>query len=180
MPMHTDVACVFDTLNLLQVLWVAEILLLILAALGLLWALIWCFSVHPKELGSSEIADFSYHYGLPSQYYVPKLPLLYFCGTGLRYLFKFSRTSGEPRIKTDLDFLIMVLYCTDGGLGHILKEGQVGNVLKQLYDDDRRRLNIHARKHRNIRAYNSDCESECKVYHVPLSYNFNVHKLFSY
>ena len=155
----TDVTCVFDTLNLLQVLWVAEILLLILAAVGLMWALIWCFSVHPKELGSSEIAAFSYYYGLRSQYYVPNIPLLYCCGTGLRYLFQFSRASGGPRIKTNMDFMMMVLYNTDGGVGHILKEGQVGSFLKQLCDDDRRRLNVHARKHRNIRADNHDCES---------------------
>ena len=165
-PLGADVICVYDSLNLSRILWVAEILLLILAAVGLLWALSWCFSIHPKELGSLEIAAFSYHYGLPSQCYVPNFPLLYCCGAGLRYLFRFSGTSGGPRIKTNMDFLMMVLYCTDGGLGHILKEGQVGSFLQKLCDDDRRRLNVHTRKHKNIRAYNGDGESEsmCLVY----------------
>ena len=158
-PLGTDVICVYDTLNLFRLLWVADILLLILATVGLLWALSWCFSIHPKELGSSEIAAFSYHYGLSSQCYVPNIPLLYCCGAGLRYLLQYSRTSGGPRIKTNMDFLMMVLYCTDEGLGYVLKEGQVECFLKKLCDDDRWRLNVHARKHRNIKAYNGDGES---------------------
>ena len=167
-PIDTDVTCVFDTLNLLQVLWVAEILLLLMAAFGLTWALIWCFSIHPTELGSSEIADFSFHYGLSSEYYIPKLPIAHCCGAGLRFLFRFSRSLqrisfGGPRIHTDLDFMVMKLFRTDGGLGHVFKEVQVSNHLKRLCDDDRRRLNIHARKHRNITAQDSASEGNDQV-----------------
>lgn len=162
-PIDTDVTCVFDTLNLLEVLWVAEMLLLALSGLALTGALIWCFSIHPTELGSSEIAAFSYHYGLTSEYYVPRFPLPQCCGNGLRCLFRFSGSlqhisSGGPRIKTNLDFMVMKLYHTDGSLGHVFKEVQVTSFLKRLCDDDRRRLNVHARKHRNITAQDSDGE----------------------
>lgn len=156
-PVHTDVVCVFDILNLLKVLWIVEMLLLALAGFGLIWGLVWCFSVHPNELGSSDIAIFSYNYGLSSEYYVPKLPSSNCIGSGFQYLFHFSCllqqvSCGGPRIKTNMDFMVMKLHCSDGGLGYIFKQVQVANVLKQLNDDDRRRLNIHERKHRNIAA----------------------------
>lgn len=159
-PIHSDVVCIYDILNLLKVLWVAEILLLALAGFGLVWALIWCFIIHPKELGSSDIAIFSYNYGLTSEYYVQKLPLSN-CIGGFRHLFYFSCllqqvSCGGPRIKTNMDFMVMKLYCTSGSLGYVFKEAQVAKVLKQLNDDDKRRLNVHARKHRNVTAQESN------------------------
>lgn len=156
-PVHTDVVCVLDILDLLKVLWIVEMLLLALSGFGLIWGLVWCFSVHPKELGSADIALFSYNYGLSPEYYVPKLPLSNSIGSGFRYLFHLSCllqqvSCGGPRIQTNMDFMVMKLYCTDGGLGYIFKQVQVAKVLKQLNDDDRRRLNVHERKHRNIAA----------------------------
>ena len=155
LPIATDVTCVFHPLNLLKALWIADILLLLLGGCFLVMALIWCFSTHPKELGSYNIANFLYHYGIPSKYYVSKASLfhLHCIGSMFQLAPSIRRIScSEPRIRTNLDFLIMKLHYSDGILASVLSEIRTKNVHKQLCEDDRRRLYIHARKHRNFLA----------------------------
>ena len=145
-PLDTKVICIFNTLNLLEVLWVSEILLLALAALGIVWALVWCFKVHPNELGSSGTAVFSFHFGLNP---ISKLSVrgLSCCGNFLTRYFMFC---GESRIKSNLDFLIMKLHHSNKDLGYVIKEAQIFLHLQNLREDDQRRLSIHSRKHASI------------------------------
>ena len=153
-PLDEPVWCVFETLNLLQVLWIADILLLLLVSFGLFWAIIWCFSTHATELGSKEVARFAFQSGLAPRYYVPKLPVsncLHMCFTSIPYI----SYSGPNVIKTDLDFLVMRLFLSDSGLGHTFKEVQVEKELKHLIDDDQRRLSFHGNKHKNRKADDS-------------------------
>ena len=159
-PLDEPVWCVFETLSLLQVLWVADVLLLLLVSLGLVWAIIWCFTTHTAELGSKQVARFAFESGFSARYYVPKLPVcncLHFCFTSVPCL----SFSGPNVIKTDLDFLVMRLFLTDQGLGHIFKEVQVEKEIKHLVDDDQRRLKIHRDKQSNILA-EDDGKSKCR------------------
>lgn len=148
-PIYTDVTCVFHPLNLLKALWIADILLLLLGGCFLVAALIWCLNSHPNELGSNNIASFLYHYGLPSKYHVSK-GFVFNCSGSIFQQFIRRYSCSEPRIRTNLDFLIMKLYSADSILGGILTGIQIRNINKELCEDDRRRLNIHARKHRNV------------------------------
>ena len=155
-PLGEPVWCVFETLSLLQILWVADVLLLLLVSFGLFWALVWCYTTHTAELGAKEVARFAFESGFSTRYHVPKLPVcncLHFCFTSIPCL----SFSGPNVIKTDLDFLVMRLFLTDRGLGHTFKEVQVEKELKHLADDDQRRLKIHSDKQNNINA-EDDCE----------------------
>lgn len=163
-PLDEPVGCAFETLSLLRVLWIADILLLLLACFGLFWAIIWCFSTHVTELGSKEVARFAFQSGLAPRYYVPKLPVsdcLQSCFTSIPYL----SCSGPDVIKTDLDFLIMRLFLTDSGLGYIFNEVQIEKELKHLIDDDQRRLSFHGSKHKNRRADDGECTDFMSVFH---------------
>ena len=159
-PLDEPVWCVFETLNLLHVLWIADILLLLLASFSLFWAIIWCFSTHTTELGSKEVARFAFESGLAPQYYISKLPFsscFHSCFTSIPCI----SCSSPNVIKTDLDFLVMRLFLTDCGLGHVFKEVLIEKELKNLLDDDQRRLSFHGTKHKNRRA--DDCELSLSI-----------------
>ena len=152
-PFANTVVCVFDTLRLLRIMWFAELGLLLLVVLGLAWALIWCVSIHTTELGSKEVALFSFLSGLAPEYYVPFIPVPNVCKkffTSVPWLSFYG-----PRIKSDLDFLVMKLYRTDSGLGHVFKDVQILMELKHLIGDDQRRLSLHSKTHSSILAENS-------------------------
>ena len=150
-PLDDRVVCVFETLDLLQTIWWAEIGLLALVCFGLIWALIWCASTHASELGAKEVALFSFQSGLAPSFYVPPLPVPSCFKSGRRVLHSLFTSvpwlsPTGPRIRTDLDFLLLKLYRTDSGLGHVFKEVQVERELKILNDDDQRRLSLHGTK----------------------------------
>ena len=149
-PLDGNVTCTFETLRLLSVLWGGEIGLLLLVSFGLVWALLWCGSIHTSELGSKDIAKFSFQSGLAPNFYVPKLPVPSCLKSFRRFLHRFitsvpwpSCSRSDPRIKNDLDFLVMKLFRTDSGLGQVFRDIQVEKELKYLIDDDQRRLNLH-------------------------------------
>lgn len=158
-PFETDVVCVFEALNLLHSLWWAEIGLLGLVCFSLFWALVWCFTTHPQELGAKRVAQFSFQSGLALNYYVPSVPIPHCCKTGCQWLLRFFTSvpwfsfSG-PRIQSDLDFLLMKLYRTDNGLGHVFREVQIEKELKILAEDDQRRLYLHGHKQKNFKTDN--------------------------
>lgn len=151
-PLDTEVVCVFEALGLLQTLWWAEIALLALVVFGLLWALIWCLSTHSSELGAKPVAQFSFQSGLSPVFYVPSLPVprwLRSCFTSLPWIL-----GSGPRIRSDLDFLLMKLYRTDNGLGHVFHEVQIEKEIKILADDEQRRLHLHSSTQQNYDADN--------------------------
>ena len=150
-PLNDEVVCVFETLDLLQTIWWAEIGLLVLVCFGLLLALFWCLSAHASELGAKDVADFSFQSGLAPSFYVPRrVPKCLMSGRkALHRLFTSVPWLIGPRIKTNLDFLLLKLYRTDSGLGHVFKEVQIEKELKILNDDDQRRLYLHWSKQAN-------------------------------
>ena len=122
--------CVFTSLYLISLVRIADIILVSLVVLGLTWSLIWCFIPHPAALGSEAIAKFSFYSSLrPEQYHR-------YCS---RYFF-------YPRIRTNLDFMMMRLFRTDGGLGLVMKSVQISKKIKELNDAESRRLNLLRRE----------------------------------
>ena len=119
--------CAFTSLQIISLVRIADIILVSLVVLGLTWSLIWCFIPHPAALGSDAIAKFSFYSSLrPEQYHQH-------CS---RY-FTFY-----PRIHTDLDFMMMRLFRTDGGLGAVMKSVQISKKIKELNDAESQRLNL--------------------------------------
>ena len=157
-----QVMCVFTSLRLLELIRVADLVLLALAILCLTWSLIWCTSTHSTELGHKSVAVFTFQSGLASRYYVPKFPI----PRCLKFLRKFIHklfTSVPwlslygPRISTDLDFMMMKLFRTDGGLGHVLREVQVLKEVQHLNDDERIKYNLHRREQQYLKAGGKSC-----------------------
>lgn len=146
--------CIFTSLRLFSLVRVADAFLLVLVILAVLWGFIWSISRHTTELGCTNVALFSYTTGISPEYFLPKPMFSHIRGffanicsarIGQEIVLRFF----SPRIKTDLDFLLMMLYRTDSGLGHSFKEGQIYTSYKRLSDADLLRLNIHIRTKRN-------------------------------
>ena len=146
--------CIFTSLRLFSLVRVADAFLLVLVILAVLWGFIWSISRHTTELGCTNVALFSYTTGISPEYFLPKPMFGHIRGffanicsarIGQEIVLRFF----SPRIKTDLDFLLMMLYRTDSGLGHSFKEGQIYMSYKRLSDADLLRLNIHIRTKRN-------------------------------
>ena len=155
------VFCVYNTLVLISYLRVAYLCLICLLLLCLSWAIFWCFCTHATELGHKDVASFSYLTGLPTKYYVAQLPLpvLGCCNPIRSCILKIVTTiswitfEGSPRIRTNLDFMVMQLFRTNSGLGFAFKDIQTSLALKDLLDDDQRRLRIHFMNHTERSAY---------------------------
>ena len=164
-PFNDKAFCIYNILVLISYLRVAYLCLICLLLVCLLWAIVWCFFTHATELGHKDVAEFSYLTGLPTKYYVVQLPIpgwsccwylrscLLKCVTTIPW-FTFG---GGPRIRSDLDFMVMQLFRTDSGLGYTFKDIQTSLALKDLLDDDQRRLHIHFLKHTNKLEYDGMC-----------------------
>ena len=147
---NQNATCVFASLRFLEWIRLADIVLLALVAFGLLWSMVWSASAHVSELGHAKVAKFSFETGLASRYYIPKRApkccnrvshrILHWI-TGFVPLLDFY----GPRIANDLNFLIMKLYRSDGGLGYVFNEVQVLTGIRALNNNERRRLGLHKR-----------------------------------
>ena len=123
--------CVFTSLYLISLVRITDIILVSLVVLGLTWSLIWCFIPHPAALGSEAIAKFSFYSSLrPEQYH--RHCSMYF--------------TFYPCIRTDLDFMMMRLFRTDGGLGLVMKSVQISKKIRELNDAESQRLNFLRRE----------------------------------
>ena len=154
-----QVICIFKSLRLIELIRIADLILIVLVIFCLSWALLWCFATHPSELGSKNIAKFSFITGLPPEMYVQKLDIPCFKSVR-RALQKIFTTvpmlaPQGPRIETDMDFLMMKLFRTDGSLGGILKEMQILQLIKGLNNDERRRFNLYAMERGFVLTYGS-------------------------
>ena len=149
-----QVTCVYTSFPLLELICIADMALLALAIILLTASLVWCSASHSKQLGYKVVAMFVFQTGLPSRYFVPdfKLPKCqksYCCFTWCQKLYLcFSSIPWfpwrGPRIDTDLDFMMMRLFRTDGGLGHVLKEVLILKEVKNLNDNDLQRYALHS------------------------------------
>ena len=142
-----QVTCVFTSLRLIEWIRIAYLVLLSLTIITLTWSLIWCTSSHSSELGYKKVAVFVFQSGLPARYFVPdyEVPTCHRCFQKFYLLFTsipWLPLKG-PRINTDLDFMMMRLFRTDGGLGHVLKDILILKEVKILNDRDRRRYLLH-------------------------------------
>ena len=141
-----QVICVFKSLRLIGVIRIGDIILLFIVILCLTWSLLWVVSSHANELGYKDTAIFSFRSGLEPKYYVPNFPIPRCCLCLQGALRKFFTWLYGPRISDDMGFLMMMLFRTDGGLGHVVKEVQIQKAIQNLNDDELRRLNLHRRE----------------------------------
>ena len=138
---EVQVQCIFTSLRLFSLLQVIDVLLLSFIVLALLGAFLWSIWRHPTELGPENVAQFSFTSSVSPSYHVSR-PMLHnaksFCHRFFsRHIFnEVNQRFLVPRLTTDLDFLLMMLYRTDSGLGHAFKEGQVYEEYTQLTDAD--------------------------------------------
>lgn len=149
-PFESQVRCVFTSLRLLSAVRLADLILLALLSLSLIWSLIWCASTHPTELSTNETALFCFQSSMAPEHYVPKFPFKGCLHPIKRCLLKcFPSTSvigRGPRIQTNLDFLVLRLFRTDSGLGFVFRELQILEKIRHHNDDDQRRANLHKRQ----------------------------------
>lgn len=142
-----QVICVFSSLRLLGWIRIFDIILLSVTIITLTGSLIWCTGSHSNELGYKKEAIFVFQSGLPPRYFVPdyEIPTCSRCFQKLYLLFTLIPwfPLKGPRISSDLDFMMMRLFRTDGGLGHVLKEVLILKEVKILNDRDRRRYLLH-------------------------------------
>jgi len=148
-PLNTTVQCVFTTLRLLSLIRIADLVLLALVILGFVWAIVWSARPHSAELGSRDIARFSFQTGLLPRFYVRD-----FCFPRAGKFKNFMQTVYSfmpwtalhgPRISSDLDFMLLKLFRTNGGLGYTFRMTQVLLELMDMSEIDHRCLNLHRR-----------------------------------
>lgn len=170
-PLRSPVTCVYTSLRLLGLIRFADYVLL-LCALGLvLFGLGWCFVRHTGELGYKQIARFSFQSCLTSDSYVfppavqvssrllrkslcslrgcccCSLP----CSCGEAFKFQISNLF-NPRIRNDLDFLLLRLFRADSSHGRVFKDIQVNNELKALTGRDHQLLHLYLNVQQSIRS----------------------------
>ena len=154
-PLDEQVRCVFTSLRLFSTIRIADLILLALVVLCFSWSLIWSASTHSTELGFEEVALFSFQSGISPEHHISKLLLPSWCcrpcKNCLRKLITTIPWLGRgPRIHTNLDFLLLKLFRTDSGLGHIFREMLIHENIKHLNDDDLRRTNLHTRQQQDL------------------------------
>ena len=108
-----QVTCVFSSFRLHKQLRLVNFFLLCLAFFVILFGLAWCARRHVNALGYKDIALFAFGSCLRPSEYVEENFL-----RGLRAPF-------APRIKNDLDFLLMRLFRADSGHGVVFRDIQV-------------------------------------------------------
>ena len=156
-PKSTTVQCVFTTLRLLSLIRIADLVLLALVILGFSWAIVWSIRPHSAELGSKDIARFSFQTGLLPRFYVrdfcsPRAGKHNFCFPRAGKFKNFMQTVYSfmpwtalhgPRISSDLDFMLLKLFRTNGGLGYTFRMTQVLLELKYLEKNGLRCLSLY-------------------------------------
>ena len=103
------VSCVYSSFRLFVLLKNLNIFLLSIALISLICGIVWCFIRHSEELGSKDVALFAFSSGLrPSDY--PE---------------EYIHNPFNPRIRNDLDFLVLKLFRADSSHGFVFKDIQV-------------------------------------------------------
>lgn len=146
-PLNVTIPCVYTSLRILGIVRVADFILTGLAAVLILYGIFWCAIRHTQQLGHRQVATFAFQSCLKSELYVfPPIiqfggrPFLkriqkeYEIGSFVKYLlwplahrvhsFGF-RNCFVPRIRNDLDFLLLTLFRADASHGKVFKDIQV-------------------------------------------------------
>ena len=145
-PLDKQVVCAFTSLRLISSIRIGYFFLLSLAILCLIVALVWSYASHPQELGAEHVARFVFETSLQPHHYVPKLKRL--PAFVRRRLMKNTLFATLPwlfghKIETDLDFLIVMLFRTNSGIGQKLKELQIRRTIKELNDHENTTVSLH-------------------------------------
>jgi len=149
-----QVMCVFTSLHLLGQINLTYLILLALAIVCLIGAIIWCIKLHISELGTENLASFSFQSSVPLNYYIPQLPISKFrvfrglgdVAYGLLSYLPYISLRSPYKIQSDYDFLVIKLFRTDGGLAHILREVHALRLLKEKNNNEYARINLLRRQ----------------------------------
>ena len=149
-PLNTSVLCVFTTLRVLSLVRYADYILIGAATLLILWGLLWCIVRHTAQLGSVEIANFAFQsclapdsFAFPHILSWPKCPCFGERCCTCRYPRISLHNFISPRIKNDLDFLLMCLFRADSSHGKVFKDIQINKELKRLIGRDHQLLHLY-------------------------------------
>lgn len=145
-----QITCVITSVQLFRLIWVCDLVLLALILPLIGWGCLWCFLRHTSELGHKDIATFSFNSSIPPNLAAPKSRLsnLFHALTSASSCHReFSDRFLHPRIKSDLDFMIVSLHQAHSGLGNVFREGQVELEMERLFVIDQQLLDSHIRRH---------------------------------
>ena len=119
-------------------------LMIAVLVIGLVWS---GLSRHANELGAKRIADFCFSSCLQPEAFsfTSWKALLTKCCCSTKKASKCCCINCQcecfnPRIKNDLDFLLMRLFTADSGHGQVFKDIQISKHLRSLVSDDYKRL----------------------------------------
>ncbi len=125
-PLNITVTCVYTSLRCLAVIRIVDCTLTGFAVFVIAFGLLWCFIRHTKVLGHQAVASFVVGSSFLQEHYVPK---------------RFLSSAFVPRVKTDLDFLVLRLFRTDSGHG----QGVQGDTSSERGGgEDERRVRVAA------------------------------------
>ena len=119
-PITDSVVCVYPSLRFLSLLRYGDIIFLCLIIIVLVYAFLWCLLRHTEELGHKTVAKFCTQSNLPQDNYISTIPLK-------------NANPFTPRIRSDLDFLVLMLFRTSSGRGATFKELQIMREMKRQY-----------------------------------------------
>lgn len=155
-PLPEQVNCVFTSLKFLYWIRVADVILITLIFLSILRGLWWCASSHYKELSGQQVGIFTFQSGLDPNFYVPpvRIPSIFHKSPftclpkplkrALLFIFTaLSSRLGTPHISADIDFLLVKLYKTNAGTGHVFKDVQIDMTFQGLHDEDQQIVDLH-------------------------------------
>ena len=121
------VTCTFPLLGFLELLRYADVLLMVAILVLLVWSLMWCVVRHTDELGYKDIANFCAKSSFRAEHY--------------RHL-PWRKQPFCPRVRSDMDFLILMLFRASSGRGTSFRELQIFWEMKKQYDMDNELLQL--------------------------------------
>ena len=114
-----DALCSYTSSSFFFALWIADMILLLLTAGVAIFGLVWLKQSHWEELDYKGRADFYYSFSMNSGNYNPS-----------------HSQKTKSTIKDDFDFLTLLLFNSDKGLGETLYNVQVELHLQERWADD--------------------------------------------
>lgn len=128
--LNDTVPCVYPSIRFLQLLQYGDFALLSIIFLVLVYAIFWtAIQCHPKELGYSKIAQFCFESCLNLEDYTFKRKTKYL---GPQY----------DRIRSNMDFLIMMLFRASSGRGATLREMLIEKEIQERQSKDSELLQL--------------------------------------
>ena len=138
-PLDTNVSCVYTRLQVILILYYADYVLVALVCCVFVYALLWCLSSHTNELGSIQIAYFTFTSCLTPDSYVFPSP---WKSKNLTFKQRIS-LAFQPRVQNDLDFVVLLLFRADSGHGKVFRDLQIFATLKALLNEDEELLLLY-------------------------------------